>query len=148
MHCCHHHCRRNHTSLPLLQTARKIHVAKFRAGRVGVLITTDVAARGIDIPLIDNVINYDFPAKPELFVHRWGCAALCCAVLWSVWLWWWTTRQCAGHLASADVCALHALLSSRTALACSQLSSQGCLLLLRWTARAFSHHLSSWQNKT
>ncbi|KIZ06170.1 hypothetical protein MNEG_1790 [Monoraphidium neglectum] len=48
------------------QTARKIHVAKFRAKRVGVLITTDVAARGIDIPLIDNVVNYDFPPKPEL----------------------------------------------------------------------------------
>jgi ATP-dependent RNA helicase DDX54/DBP10 len=46
------------------QTARKIHVAKFRAKKVQVLITTDVAARGIDIPLIDNVINYDFPAKP------------------------------------------------------------------------------------
>lgn len=45
-------------------------MAKFRAKKVGVLITTDVAARGIDIPLIDNVINYDFPPKPELFVHR------------------------------------------------------------------------------
>jgi ATP-dependent RNA helicase DDX54/DBP10 len=44
--------------------------------QVGVLITTDVAARGIDIPLIDNVINYDFPAKPELFVHRWGAATM------------------------------------------------------------------------
>jgi superfamily II DNA/RNA helicase len=52
------------------QTARKIHIAKFRAKRVPVLITTDIAARGIDIPLIDNVINYDFPPKPELFVHR------------------------------------------------------------------------------
>lgn len=57
------------------QTARKIHVAKFRAKRVPVLITTDVAARGIDIPLIDNVVNYDFPPKPELFVHRAGRAA-------------------------------------------------------------------------
>ena len=37
------------------QTARKIHVAKFRAAKVHLLITTDIAARGIDIPLIDNV---------------------------------------------------------------------------------------------
>eukprot|EP00798_Chlamydomonas_sp_ICE-L_P023792 gene23792-9354_t len=57
------------------KTARKIHVAKFRAKKVNLLITTDVAARGIDIPLIDNVINLDFPPKPELFVHRVGRAA-------------------------------------------------------------------------
>ncbi len=57
------------------QAARKIAVARFRAGRVGVLITTDVAARGIDIPLIDVVVHYDFPPKPALFVHRCGRAA-------------------------------------------------------------------------
>ncbi|KAL4439981.1 hypothetical protein ABPG75_002982 [Micractinium tetrahymenae] len=57
------------------QAARKIHIAKFRAARVHVLIVTDVAARGIDIPLLDNVINYDFPPKPKLFVHRSGRAA-------------------------------------------------------------------------
>ncbi|GLC45028.1 hypothetical protein PLESTB_001460900 [Pleodorina starrii] len=57
------------------QTARKIHVAKFRTGRSHLLVTTDVAARGIDIPLIDNVINFDFPPKSELFVHRVGRAA-------------------------------------------------------------------------
>ncbi len=60
-----------------LQTARKIHIAKFRSKKACLLITTDVAARGIDIPLIDNVVNYDFPAKPELFIHRVGRAARC-----------------------------------------------------------------------
>ncbi len=58
-----------------LQAARKIHTGKFRAGKVNLMIVTDVAARGIDIPLLDNVINFDFPAKPKLFVHRVGRAA-------------------------------------------------------------------------
>ncbi len=57
------------------QAARRIHIGKFRAGRVSVLVVTDVAARGLDIPLLDNVINFDFPAKPKLFVHRAGRAA-------------------------------------------------------------------------
>ena len=56
------------------QTARKINVAKFKAQRVSILIVTDVAARGIDIPLLDHVVNYDFPPKPKLFVHRVGRA--------------------------------------------------------------------------
>ena len=37
-----------------------------------VLITTDVAARGIDIPDVDYVINYDLPEDPENYVHRVG----------------------------------------------------------------------------
>ncbi|CAG9822479.1 unnamed protein product [Phaedon cochleariae] len=56
-------------------SARKIHAAKFSLGKVKVLIVTDVAARGIDIPQLDNVINYNFPAKPKLFVHRVGRSA-------------------------------------------------------------------------
>lgn len=57
------------------QDARKIHVSRFRARRTMLLIVTDIAARGIDIPLLDNVINWDFPPKPKIFVHRVGRAA-------------------------------------------------------------------------
>lgn len=56
-------------------TARKINLAKFQHRRVSVMVVTDLAARGIDIPLLDNVINYHFPAKGKLFVHRVGRVA-------------------------------------------------------------------------
>ncbi len=55
----------------LEQTARNANLGRFRARKCRVLVVTDVAARGIDVPLLDNVINYDFPDKAKLFVHRW-----------------------------------------------------------------------------
>ena len=45
---------------------------RFRSGANNVLVTTDVAARGIDIPDVDYVINYDLPENPENYVHRCG----------------------------------------------------------------------------
>lgn len=45
---------------------------RFRKGEIEVLITTDVAARGIDIPDVDYVVNYDLPDNPENYVHRCG----------------------------------------------------------------------------
>lgn len=45
---------------------------RFRTGENKVLITTDVAARGIDIPNVEYVINYDIPENPENYVHRVG----------------------------------------------------------------------------
>ena len=44
----------------------------FKTGEVKVLIATDVSARGIDIPNVDFVVNYDLPEVPENYVHRVG----------------------------------------------------------------------------
>ena len=57
------------------QEARKNNLHAFKSGRTPILIVTDVAARGIDIPLIDHVIHYSFPPTAKLFVHRSGRAA-------------------------------------------------------------------------
>jgi len=53
-------------------SARKIALGKFRSRKSNVMIVTDIAARGIDIPILDNVINFHFPSKPKLFMHRVG----------------------------------------------------------------------------
>ena len=44
----------------------------FRSGRVRMLIATDISARGIDIPAVGFVVNYDLPDMPENYVHRVG----------------------------------------------------------------------------
>ncbi|KAG7307922.1 hypothetical protein JYU34_006538 [Plutella xylostella] len=56
-------------------SARKIALGRFSNKKCSVLIVTDVAARGLDLPALDTVINYNFPATPKLFVHRVGRSA-------------------------------------------------------------------------
>lgn len=65
----------SHAYGSLDQTARNIQVEDFRTGKSNILVVTDVAARGIDIPVLANVINYDFPPQPKVFVHRVGRTA-------------------------------------------------------------------------
>ncbi|MCH8616789.1 DEAD/DEAH box helicase [Sphingomonas sp. SM33] len=57
------------------QAQRERALAQFRSGEVSVLIATDIAARGIDIPGVSHVINYDLPEVPEQYVHRIGRTA-------------------------------------------------------------------------
>jgi ATP-dependent RNA helicase RhlE len=54
------------------QTDRSAVMEKFKAGGCRILIATDVSARGIDIPDVGFVINYDLPVRPENYVHRVG----------------------------------------------------------------------------
>lgn len=57
------------------QEARRLSVRSFAKRETSVMVVTDVAARGLDLPLLDNVINFSFPFNPKLFVHRVGRVA-------------------------------------------------------------------------
>jgi len=54
------------------QTARTKALAGFKDGSVNVLVATDIAGRGIDIPLLPHVVNFELPNIPEDYVHRIG----------------------------------------------------------------------------
>ncbi|MFT5235354.1 MAG: ATP-dependent RNA helicase RhlE, partial [Shewanella sp.] len=54
------------------QGARTKALANFKSGEVRVLVATDIAARGIDIDQLPNVVNFDLPNVPEDYVHRIG----------------------------------------------------------------------------
>ncbi|TNF30592.1 MAG: DEAD/DEAH box helicase [Deltaproteobacteria bacterium] len=57
------------------QTARETALREFKNGKVQILVATDIAARGIDIPEVEYVFNYDIPNDPANYVHRIGRTA-------------------------------------------------------------------------
>lgn len=56
----------------IAQDKRTSTVASFESGRLFILVATDVAARGLDVPSVKQVINYDVPDQPETYLHRIG----------------------------------------------------------------------------
>ncbi|CAG8775101.1 16451_t:CDS:2, partial [Cetraspora pellucida] len=59
----------------LSQSKRLGSLNKFKAGNRNILVATDVASRGLDIPLVDVVINYDIPLNSKDYIHRVGRTA-------------------------------------------------------------------------
>jgi ATP-dependent RNA helicase DeaD len=59
----------------LSQKQRDHAMGKFRKGAEDILVATDIAARGIDVPAVGHVINYDIPDDPNIYFHRIGRTA-------------------------------------------------------------------------
>jgi ATP-dependent RNA helicase DeaD len=59
----------------LSQKQRDNAMHKFKRGAEDILVATDIAARGIDVPSVGNVINYDVPEDPNVYFHRFGRTA-------------------------------------------------------------------------
>jgi len=55
-----------------VQIHRDKALAQFKTGKIKILVATDVASRGLDIPDVELVINYDFPKQIEDYIHRIG----------------------------------------------------------------------------
>ena len=59
----------------LVQSERNAAMRSFNTGELKVLVATNLAARGLDIPQISHVVNYDMPQNLEEYVHRIGRTA-------------------------------------------------------------------------
>jgi len=79
----------------LVQSTRTFQMSQFLAEKTQILVVTDVAARGLDIPVLEHVINYDFPVGARIFVHRVGRTARAGR---KGWAWSFVTHSEAAYL--------------------------------------------------
>ena len=82
------------------QSKRIESIRKFHEGEVPFLIATDVAARGIDLPNVSHVINYDMPYGADVYVHRISAPAVPATAVapsawWKLTTWRWSPRSSA-----------------------------------------------------
>ncbi len=89
-------------------------MSRFRRGQTSLLIVTDVAARGIDLPVLENVVNFDFPPQPRTFVHRVGRTARAGR---NGWAWSFCTNAELPYLVDLQLFLARPLVSSHTAVA-------------------------------
>ena len=66
---------RGHPRQQVARPTARSALAGFKAGKILVLVATDIAARGIDVDGVSHVVNYDLPFVPESYVHRIGRTA-------------------------------------------------------------------------
>ncbi len=66
-------CRTIHSQLQQKQRLKALE--SFGASPIGILVATDVAARGLDIPMVQYVIHYDVARSPQVYIHRSGRTA-------------------------------------------------------------------------
>ena len=69
----HYKARALHSDLSQFQRDSAVH--SFRIGLTDLLVATEVAARGLDIPKVSHVVNYDMPQEPKMYFHRIGRTA-------------------------------------------------------------------------
>ena len=62
-----------HSEMQQRQRLKKLD--KFKSRKVNILVCTDVAARGLDIPLVENVVHYQIPKNIDTYIHRSGRTA-------------------------------------------------------------------------
>lgn len=62
-----------HSEMPQSERTNSLH--RFRAGAARILVSTDLGGRGLDIPSVELVVNYDIPRDPDDFIHRVGRTA-------------------------------------------------------------------------